>query len=76
MGEAAKANEAIKKAGETLGKAADSVSGSVSGAAESIGKSGAFKASYLKTRGQGELRFSRFFILWEIAYENMLYLRF
>ena len=48
MGEAAKANEAIKKAGETLGKAADSVSGTVSGAAESIGKSGAFKASYLK----------------------------
>ena len=52
MGEAAKANEAIKKAGETLGKAADSVSGTVSGAAESIGKSGAFKASNVKMNMQ------------------------
>jgi len=45
VGEAAKANEALKKAGETIGKTADDVTKVVSGAAESIGKSGAFQAA-------------------------------
>jgi len=45
VGEAAKANEAVKKAGETIGKTADDVTRVVSGAAETIGKSGAFQAA-------------------------------
>ena len=45
VGEAAKANEAIKKAGETIGKTADDMGKAVSGAAEAVGKSGAFQAA-------------------------------